>query len=166
MEALRKTSRLGEGLDKVGMVRKAIEVHELTAFNIEGRCEVSILQFADDTLLIGNGDWQQVRSLKALLRGFELISGLGVNFHKSRLIGINLNHHFVYAAPNFLNCKVQSNSFEFLGFHLGVNHRFVSWWEPLLKKLKDRLGSWRGRILSLVERISLIKYVLSSLAIF
>ncbi|XP_058751132.1 uncharacterized protein LOC131624182 [Vicia villosa] len=148
------------------MVRKAIEVQELTAFNIEGRCDVSILQLFDDMLLIGNSDWQQVQALKEVLRGFKLISGLGVNFHKSHLIGINLNYHFVYAAANFLNCRVQSNSFDFLGFHLGVIHKLISWWESLLKKLKDRLGSWRGRILSLGGRISLIKSVLSSLAIF
>lgn len=47
---------INEGLK--GMVRKALEIHELSAFNIEGRCELSILQFADDALLISNGDWQ------------------------------------------------------------------------------------------------------------
>lgn len=38
--------------------------------------------------------------------------------------------------------------------------------EPLLKKLKDKLGSWKGKILSLGGRITLINSVLSSLAIF
>lgn len=95
-----------------------------------------------------------------------MVSGLGVNFHKSRLIWLNLSHHFVYVAANFLNCRVQSHSFDFLGFLLGANHNYVTWWDPLLKKMKDRLGNWKGRFLSLGGRISLINYVLSSLSFF
>lgn len=46
---------VGESLS--ALVRKAIEVLDLPAFNIEDLCEVSILYFIEDTLLIGNGDW-------------------------------------------------------------------------------------------------------------
>jgi len=52
--------------------------------------EVSHLQFADDTLLIGVKSWANVRALRAVLLLFELISGLNVNFHKSMLFGLAL----------------------------------------------------------------------------
>lgn len=46
------------------------------------------------------------------------------------------------------------------------NPRRISSWISMVKKIKDRLCSWKGRMLSLGERITLIKFVLSSLAIF
>lgn len=70
---------IGEYLS--ALVRKAIETRSLSAFSIEGLCNMSILQFIDDTLLIGYRDRDQVWVLKVILRCFEMVSGLGVNFH-------------------------------------------------------------------------------------
>ncbi|MCH85424.1 cysteine-rich receptor-like protein kinase, partial [Trifolium medium] len=44
--------------------------------------EVSHLQFADDTLLMGTKSWANVRALRAVLVLFETMSGLKVNFNK------------------------------------------------------------------------------------
>jgi hypothetical protein len=38
------------------------------------------LQYADDTLFIGEASMENLWSLKAILRSFELASGLKVNF--------------------------------------------------------------------------------------
>jgi len=48
------------------------------------------LQYVDDTLCIGVPTVDNLWTLKALLSGFEMTSGLKVNFHKSSLIGINV----------------------------------------------------------------------------
>lgn len=48
---------------------------------------VSYLQYADDTLCVGEACVENLWTLKALLRGFELVSGLKMNFSKSCLIG-------------------------------------------------------------------------------
>ncbi|GAU48424.1 hypothetical protein TSUD_405540 [Trifolium subterraneum] len=53
----------------------------------ENEVQVSHLQFADDTLLVGAKNWANVRALKAVLVLFESVSGLKVNFHKSLPIG-------------------------------------------------------------------------------
>jgi hypothetical protein len=44
-------------------------------------------------------------TLKALLRGFEMTSGLKINFHKSCLIGVNVARDFMEIACDFLNCS-------------------------------------------------------------
>lgn len=56
-----------------------------------GDLDVSHLQFADDTLIIGRKCSQNIWSIKAVLQLFELLSGLKVNFHKSQLMGINVD---------------------------------------------------------------------------
>ncbi|XP_058774268.1 uncharacterized mitochondrial protein AtMg01250-like [Vicia villosa] len=103
------------------LVRKSIEIGEFESFDIKRRCEVDILQFADDTLLIGKGSWKHVKALKIVLRSFELVSGLGINFHQSKLIGINVSPLFLEAATFYLSCKVKNSNFLFLGIPIGSN---------------------------------------------
>jgi len=44
---------------------------------------LSILQYADDTILFMDHDLEKARNLKLLLCAFEQGSGLKINFHKS-----------------------------------------------------------------------------------
>lgn len=63
--------------------------------------DVSILQHADDTLFVGEATWVNLWALKSILRCFELVSGLKVNFHKSSIIGINVDGNFSTIASLF-----------------------------------------------------------------
>ncbi|XP_058754175.1 uncharacterized protein LOC131627320 [Vicia villosa] len=109
-----------------GLVRKASEIGEFSRFKVEESCIADILQYVDDTLLIGEGNWRHVWSLKAILRGFEMASGLRVNFHKSRLIRINISIHMFMAASNFLSCRIEEKAFSFIGIPIGSNPRRIS----------------------------------------
>ncbi|GAU21917.1 hypothetical protein TSUD_34140 [Trifolium subterraneum] len=51
---------------------------------------ISHLQYADDTMCIGEASAENLWTLKAILRSFEMASGLKVNFLKSGLMGINV----------------------------------------------------------------------------
>ena len=46
---------------------------------------LSILQYADDTILFIENNLEQAKNLKLLLCAFEQFSGLKINFHKSEL---------------------------------------------------------------------------------
>jgi hypothetical protein len=46
---------------------------------------LSILQYADDTILFMDHDLEKARNLKLILAAFEQLSGLKINFHKSEL---------------------------------------------------------------------------------
>jgi hypothetical protein len=46
---------------------------------------ISILQYADDTILFMEHNLQQAVNMKLLLCAFEKLSGLKINFHKSEL---------------------------------------------------------------------------------
>jgi hypothetical protein len=65
---------------------------------------VSILQYADDTLCIREASVDNLWALKVILRGFELASGLKVNFWKSCIMGVNVSGEFLHMASEFLNC--------------------------------------------------------------
>lgn len=55
---------------------------------------LSILQYADDTILFMDHDLEKTRNMKLLLRTFEQLSGLKINFRKSELFcyGEAVNH--------------------------------------------------------------------------
>jgi hypothetical protein len=103
---------------------------------------VSHLQFADDTLLLGNKSWANVRALRAVLVLFESLSGLKVNFNKSLLVGINISYSWLYEAATVLSCKVGKIPFMYLGLPIGGNPRRLKFWEPIVNRIKSRLSGW------------------------
>lgn len=60
-------------------------------------------------------------TIKAIMRAFELSSSLGLNFHKSSLIGVNVEPTFLDLAENFLHCKSGFLPFKYLGLLVGDN---------------------------------------------
>jgi hypothetical protein len=106
------------------LMRRAVEVNRFKPFLVGvDSVPVSILQYADDTLCIGEACIDNLWTLKAMLRGFEMVSGLKVNFWKSCLIGVNVDDDFLHMATEFLNCRRGSIPFKYLGLPVGANPR-------------------------------------------
>jgi len=128
--------------------------------------QITDLQFADDTLLIGGRSWENIRALKALLLLFEATSGLKVNFPKSMLVGVNIHDSWLAEAASLLHCKLGHFPILYLGLHIGGDPRKLKFWQPLLDRIKSRLSSWKSKNLSFGGRLVLFKSVLSSLSIY
>jgi hypothetical protein len=62
------------------------QIEEMIPHLVDG--ELSILQYADDTILFMEHDFEKAQNLKLILAAFEQISGLKINFHKSKLFCI------------------------------------------------------------------------------
>jgi len=103
---------------------------------------------------------------ESILRGFELASGLKINFHKSKVAGINVLTSNMDCYTKTLNCEQMSVPFSYLGLEVGGNPRKEKFWEPVLNKLKSRLSVWKGRFLSMAGRLCLIKSVLSAIPLY
>jgi len=84
---------------------------------------VSHLQFADDTLILGEKSWANIRAMRAVLIIFQELSGLKVNFSKSLLVGVNVPGSWLVEAAMVLNCKVRTIPFMYLGLPIGGNAR-------------------------------------------
>ncbi|MCI36714.1 retrovirus-related protein, partial [Trifolium medium] len=80
-------------------MRRAVDIGLFKGFPIRsGGLSISHLQYADDTLCIGEASVENIWVIKAILRGFELASDLRVNFWKSSLMGINVSDNFMEVA--------------------------------------------------------------------
>jgi hypothetical protein len=156
---------VAEGLG--GLMKKAVELNRFKGFKVgSNEVVVSHLQYADDTLCIGEASFANLWSLKAILRAFELVSGLKVNFWKSCVMGINVSNDFIRLASLFLNSKIGSVPFKYLGLPVGANPRRASTWEPMVTALRKRLEAWGNNYVSLGGRIILLNAVLNAIPIF
>ena len=127
---------------------------------------VSHLQFADDTLILGEKSWANICALRAVLILFQDLSGLKVNFTKSLLVGVNVPGSWLAEAAMVLYCKVGSIPFMYLGLPIGGNARHLPLWDPLIKRINSRLSGWSSRYLSLGGQLILLKFVMSSLLVY
>jgi len=82
---------------------------------------VSYLQFDNVTLILAEKSWGKIRSLKAILILFEIIFGLKVNFHKSLLVGINVEEYWLLEYAAVFNCKVGQLPFIYSGLPIDSN---------------------------------------------
>jgi Reverse transcriptase (RNA-dependent DNA polymerase) len=76
------------------------------------------LQYIDDILLFIKTDPKMVERVKWSLRIFEGISGLTINFAKSEVIPLNLDHQIGIYCANLLNCSIGKLSIKYLGIKL------------------------------------------------
>ena len=133
-----------------------------------GRNEVEccMFQFADDTLFICKDSFSNIFTIKAILRCYELVSGLRINFYKSKLAGVNVDRYFLEIYAKTLNCKTMTIPFKYLGLEVGGNPRKKQFWEPVVNKINASPSTWKERFLSMAGRICLIKSVCTAIPLF
>lgn len=127
---------------------------------------MSHLQYADDTIFICPGKIENIRAVKYVLRNFELMSGLGVNFSECSLWCYNLSNIIVEEMASVLGCSIGTSTLSYLGINVGIMHRRAEAWTPLVDKIRKRLAKWEDKQLSFGGRITLIQAVLSAIPIY
>ncbi|XP_050232962.1 uncharacterized protein LOC126681467 [Mercurialis annua] len=127
---------------------------------------ISILQYANDTLLFVSNDIAMVQNLLRILCFFELISGLQTNFNKSAIIRLNVDDVSLAATSNILSCKLYSLPIMYLRLPLSSKSVSLSLWELIVSNVSTQLAAWKDNLLSPGSRLILIKSVLSSLPLY
>jgi hypothetical protein len=122
----------------------------------------TIVQYADDTLLIMEADARQLFCLKALLHSFANSIGLKVNFHKSCLIPINVPSHKVSLLTGVFGCVEGQLPFTYMGIPLGTTKPLVKDYAPLICRIEIKLSA-SSVFLSYSGRLQLINSVVSSI---
>lgn len=95
------------------LMERAVELGDYKGFQFGENHSVDILHFTNDTITFGEEGNQNLWTLKAILRGFEPMSGLRVNFCKSNIYGINFSDRELQLSSTFLACGVGDFPFKF-----------------------------------------------------
>ncbi|PNY10310.1 ribonuclease H [Trifolium pratense] len=127
---------IAEGL--AGLMRKVVEIGKFKGYRVNDDIQFQILQFADDTIFMGKGIWDNIWTIKIVLRSFELVSRLKINFVKSKLYGINVDSRLLEAGSSFLSCQSEVIPFKFLGIPVGANPRRRETWKSVVDAMSKR----------------------------
>ncbi|GKC78490.1 hypothetical protein Tco_1129264 [Tanacetum coccineum] len=99
-----------EGLNSI--VSEAVEKGIFRGVNIRSNREVvSHLQYANYTIFIGEWNKENTISLMCILKCFEEVSGLRINFNKSKLYGIGVNDDEVIKMSRWMKCGIREFPF-------------------------------------------------------
>nr|GEY02190.1 RNA-directed DNA polymerase, eukaryota [Tanacetum cinerariifolium] len=127
---------------------------------------LSHLFYADDAVFIGKWDKSNINVIISVLNCFFLASGLKINLHKSKLMGINIPQEDVFMAANSIGCTTLTVPFNYHGVKVGVSSSRSCSWEDVLSKITARLSKWKLKTLSIGGRLTLLKSVLTSLPLY
>lgn len=128
--------------------------------------QVSHLQYADDTVFVGSGRDLNIEAMKRILRCFEMLSGVKVNFQKCNIFGVNIDNNRLEGMANTLGCATGSVPFNFLGIKVGRIRNNRNEWSELINKMRSKIRSWEDRKISFGGRITLLRAVFSSIPIY
>ena len=96
---------VAEGL--VGLMREAVSQNCFRSLLVgKNKVPVDVLQYADDTVFFGEASMENVRAVKVILRSFEMVSGLRINFAKSQFGAVGQSEDWCLYAAAYLNCAL------------------------------------------------------------
>jgi hypothetical protein len=78
-------------------------------------------------------------------------------------VGVNIADSWLHEAATALRCRVGKVPFLYLGLPIGGGSCCLSFWDPVLTRIKNILSGWKSRFLSFGGRLILVKSVLTSL---
>ena len=88
--------------------------------------------------------------------------GLKINLGKSKLVPIR-DVPDLHELVEILGCRESALPLKYLGLLLGASFKDKTIWNPILKKMEQRLAGWKRLYLSKGGKVTLINSTLSSL---
>lgn len=124
-----------------------------------------VLQYADDTLIVVEGDPRQLFFLKSLLNSFSMSTGLKINFSKSMMVPINVAESKLDILAGTFGCSKGSFPFTYLGLPLSTSRPRVQDFLPIVNRCEQRLAGLSS-FLNQAGRLQMTNAVFSSLPTF
>ena len=124
--------------------------------------EYIISQFADDTTLFLDGSDKSLRNTLKLLEEFSHISGLKVNFEKTKLVWIGSMKYSTRSIKTKWKLSWGEIQFKILGitFHVNLRNMVNINFEPKIQSIKNSIAFWKRRKLTPFGKIAVVKSIL------
>jgi hypothetical protein len=127
---------------------------------------VSILQYADDTIIFMENNLEKALNMKLILYLFEQLSGLKINFHKSELYCFSQAKDLEDSYKELFGCESGSFPLKYLGIPIHFRRLRNGEWKPVEDRFETKLSNSIGKLLSYGDTLILINSVLTSLPMF
>nr|GEX09070.1 RNA-directed DNA polymerase, eukaryota [Tanacetum cinerariifolium] len=96
------------------------------------------------------GQWceSNIATIIRVLDCFYRASGLHINLHKSKILGLGVENDLVKLAANSIGCIALFLPFLYLGVNIGGHMSQISSWEVVIDNVRKRLSKWKMKVLS------------------
>ena len=127
----------------IGRAKQHGHVEGLVPHLVDGG--VSILQYADDTILFMEHDMAKARNMKLILCLFEQLSGLKINFHKSEVFCFGAAKDEEHTYKQLFGCELGALPFSYLG--IPIHHRKLSnkEWKCIEERIEKKTQLLEGQ---------------------
>jgi hypothetical protein len=89
-------------------------------------------------------DLAKAVSVKLILAFFEQLSGLKINFHRSKIFCFGKAKEEENSYKTIFNCEVGSLPFKYLGIPIHYRTLLNKEWKPIEDLFEKKLASWLG----------------------
>jgi hypothetical protein len=127
---------------------------------------ISMLQYADDTILLIQDDLEQARNLKLLLYLFEAMSGLKINFEKSEVMLILHDDNKIQTYSDLFNYQSGTWPIKYLDTPICIRRPTVAEMGFLGDKTKKKMSAWVENNMSIGGRMIKIAACMSSTGVY
>jgi hypothetical protein len=127
---------------------------------------VTHIQYADDTILMVEGDDKSILNMKFILYCFELLSGLKINYHKSEAFIFGYDEREKIEIANKLNCKLGVLPMKYLAIKISNSKLGKVAFAELHEKIEKRIPPWKEKNSSSRGRLILTNSCMSTLPIY
>ena len=106
---------------------------------------LSILQYADGTVIFMSHDIDKADNMKLLLSTFEQLSGLKINFHKSEVFcfGQAKDHDEYYS--QLFGCSIGKFPFRYLGLPMHFHKLYNKDWKIIEERIEKDLAGGKAK---------------------
>ncbi|XP_073367942.1 uncharacterized protein [Aegilops tauschii subsp. strangulata] len=123
----------------------------------------SISLFADDVVIFCHPDPLELEVVRKPLQFFGDATGLRTSFAKCSASPVQCSPAACEAIGAAMACPVKPFPITYLGLPLSIRKAPSSMLLPLVERMSKKLATWKASLLSLGERLSLARHVLSAM---
>ncbi|GKE79138.1 RNA-directed DNA polymerase, eukaryota, reverse transcriptase zinc-binding domain protein, partial [Tanacetum coccineum] len=141
-------------------------ITEASSFKYHYGCKelkLTHMCFADDLMVLCNGDKESLIVFKKTLEEFSAVSGLFPNLYKSIIFFGSINEDRKRELLEVLPFKYGKLPMKYLGVPLIAKKLSLNDCKSLIENVEKRVNSWRCKLLFYAGRIQLIASVLSAM---
>ncbi|GKD64091.1 RNA-directed DNA polymerase, eukaryota, reverse transcriptase zinc-binding domain protein [Tanacetum coccineum] len=145
---------------------RVIEAGLFKGISINNSLLISHLFYADDAVFVVEWNISNIKTIVNVLNCFFMASGLKINLHKSKLLGVGVSKAETDLAASIVGCSIFSPPFHYLGVKIGAYMSRIISWKEVIEKISSRLSKWKIKTLSSGSRLTILKSVLTTLPLY
>lgn len=126
----------------------------------------SHVPYADDVLIFFRGTKKNLDNLMSLFRLYSEASGQVISSDKSQYFTGSINKSRLANLTRNLGFRVGQLPFVYLGVPIFKGKPRKAYFMPIADRIKAKLASWKGSMLSIMERVELVKSVVQGFLIY